>query len=277
MRVAYTLTEIQENLGRIRLTLLLGVALYALLIVGLTVWLAGSIVRPIEELNRGAKRIAGGDLDHRVHVNGTAEITHLADTLNYTAQRLQQLENIRRQFVSNVSHELRTPLAAIRSMAETLMQHGEKDPALRTCAPAANAKGVKVITDIPPALPELRGDRDRLVQVFINLLDNAIRHTGSGGQITITARPQPNALTVTIADTGEGIPPEHLPHIFERFYRVDKARSRRSGGTGLGLSIVQQIVQAHGGSIAVESAVGQGTRFTMMLPLTEPPFLPPKT
>jgi signal transduction histidine kinase len=327
VRVAYTLTEIQENLGRIRLTLFLGIALYALLIVWLTIYLAGSLARPIEKLNRDALQIAGGDLDHRVHVNGTEEISHLADTLNYTTQRLQQLENIRRQFVSNVSHELRTPLAAIRSMAETLIQHGEKDPALRekylprivtatdrlarlasqlldlaqiesgnlvlypapislasivddalrTCAPAAAAKGINIVTDVPPALPELHGDRDRLVQVFINLLDNAVRCTDSSGQITIAARSPKNALIVTVSDTGEGIAPEHLPHIFERFYRVDKARSRRSGGTGLGLSIVQQIVEAHGGSIAADSVVGQGTRFTITFPLTEPSFVPLKT
>jgi signal transduction histidine kinase len=320
VRVAYTLTQIQENLGRIRLTLLGSVTLYALLIVLLTVWLAGSIVRPVEELNRSALQIAAGDFDHSVHVNGTEEITHLADTLNRTTQRLQQLERLRRQFVSNVSHELRTPLAAIRGMAETLIQHGESDPvlrgkylprivtqterlarlasqlldltqiesgnlviapmpislalvvddAVRTFAETADAKGVHLVVNIPETLPDLHGDRDRLVQVFLNLLDNALRHTLSGGSITVTARHEGNQLSITVADTGEGVPPEHLPHIFERFYRVDKARSRQSGGTGLGLSIVQQIVQAHGGSISVDSAAEQGTRFNIALPLAAP-------
>jgi signal transduction histidine kinase len=321
VRVAYTLTQVQHNIRRIRGTLLLCVASYAGLIILLTVGLAGTIVRPVEKLQHSAQRLAAGDLDHRVQVHGTEEITQLGHTLNQMTHRLQQLEGMRRQYVSNVSHELRTPLAAIRGMAETLMQHGESDPALRErylpriitqterlarlasqlldlaqvesgdllssvtavsmavvlddvvqlCAEGAAAKGVKLVVDVPQELPDISGERDRLVQVFLNLVDNALRYTPAGGCVTLTSRCEENQLTATVADTGLGIPAQHLPYIFERFYRVDKARSRQAGGTGLGLSIVRQIVEAHGGRITVESAADQGTRFTVTLPLPPPP------
>ncbi|HWQ75155.1 MAG TPA: ATP-binding protein, partial [Syntrophomonas sp.] len=104
-------------------------------------------------------------------------------------------------------------------------------------------------------------DEDLLNQVFINLLDNAIKFTPENGSIVIRCKRQGNRLILTITDTGMGIPRESLPRIFERFYRVDKARSRRQGGTGLGLSIVKHIVESHGGEVFVESEVGQGSTF----------------
>ena len=110
------------------------------------------------------------------------------------------------------------------------------------------------------------GDRERLKQVMINLLDNAIKYTDNGGSITVSARREgPEAVCVEVADTGSGIPEAHLGRIFERFYRVDRDRSREVGGTGLGLAIVKHIVEAHGGVIRVESAVGKGSKFMFTL------------
>ncbi len=110
------------------------------------------------------------------------------------------------------------------------------------------------------------GDRERLKQVMINLLDNAIKYTEEGGSIRVTARREgPEGVCVEVSDTGSGIPPEHHARIFERFYRVDKDRSRDVGGTGLGLAIVKHIVEAHGGTIRVESTVGEGSRFMFTL------------
>jgi heavy metal sensor kinase len=112
----------------------------------------------------------------------------------------------------------------------------------------------------------IQGDATRLRQVFYNLLDNAIKYTPEGGKIEIQLGKSDHAAVVRLRDTGIGIPPEHLPHVFDRFYRVDKARSREEGGTGLGLSIVQSIVTAHGGRIEMSSSPGQGTICTVILP-----------
>jgi two-component system, OmpR family, sensor kinase len=111
------------------------------------------------------------------------------------------------------------------------------------------------------------GDGDRIKQLMLNLVDNAIKYTSKGGKVTLGLRRADGWAALTIADTGIGIPPQDLPHVFERFYRVDKARSRAAGGTGLGLSIVQWIAQAHGGRIDVQSELGKGTTFTVWLPL----------
>jgi len=111
------------------------------------------------------------------------------------------------------------------------------------------------------------GDADRIKQLMINLVDNAIKYTPQGGRVTLGLRHTEREAVLTVADTGMGIPAEDLAHIFERFYRVDKARSRTAGGTGLGLSIVQWIAQAHGGRIDVQSEIGKGTTFTVRLPL----------
>jgi heavy metal sensor kinase len=113
----------------------------------------------------------------------------------------------------------------------------------------------------------VQGDKVELKQLFFNLLDNAIRYTPSGGIVSVSVERKGDTAVVAIRDSGIGIPEEHIPHIFERFYRVDEARSRAEGGTGLGLSICQHIAQVHGGRIEVESQVGQGSTFSVFLPL----------
>ncbi|MBI3661275.1 HAMP domain-containing protein [Candidatus Acetothermia bacterium] len=110
-------------------------------------------------------------------------------------------------------------------------------------------------------------DRERIEQVLLNLLSNALRYTDSGGQVSLSAQVQGEELCVSVADTGKGISSEDLPHVFERFYRGDKSRSRSSGGAGLGLAISKRLVELHGGKIWVQSASGRGTQFTFSLPL----------
>ena len=122
----------------------------------------------------------------------------------------------------------------------------------------------------PESVPPIEGDAEALLQVFTNLLTNAVRHTPPGGEITLTLAGDDSGVVVTVADKGEGIAAEHLPHLFERFYRVESSRSRGKGGTGLGLAICREIVQAHGGSIAIESVVGHGTTVRVTLPWIQP-------
>jgi heavy metal sensor kinase len=112
----------------------------------------------------------------------------------------------------------------------------------------------------------VRGDPGLLRRLFINLIDNAVRYTPPGGKVLVSSEAQDHQAVVSVADTGIGISPEHLPRIFERFYRVDKARSRSEGGSGLGLAICKQVVELHGGRIEVKSAEGQGSTFTVLLP-----------
>ena len=116
---------------------------------------------------------------------------------------------------------------------------------------------------------KVHGSRDQVEQVVVNLVDNAIKYTPEGGKVSIEARNSNGTVTVDVRDTGIGIMEEDLPRVFERFYRVDKARSRDSGGTGLGLSIVKNIVEAHGGEVRVKSEFNHGSTFTFVLPIQE--------
>jgi signal transduction histidine kinase len=137
--------------------------------------------------------------------------------------------------------------------------------------PRATEKTVQLKLDLPGTLPAMRGDADRLAQVFTNLVDNALKHTPAGGIIAVAASSAPEGVQITVTDNGPGIPRDDLPRVFERFYQVDKSRARPAGGgVGLGLAITKEIVEAHGGAIGVESVVGMGTRFTVRLPVALP-------
>jgi signal transduction histidine kinase len=135
----------------------------------------------------------------------------------------------------------------------------------------AHQGGVVLRLTTPPAgIPPITGDGDRLVQLFTNLLDNALKHTPAGGQVTATTELANREVVISVADTGPGIPPEHLPRVFERFYQVDRSRARsQTSGVGLGLAICKELAEAHGGRISVESVVGVGTRFSVYLPLAD--------
>ncbi len=128
-------------------------------------------------------------------------------------------------------------------------------------------RGVTVESELPTDLPPVDADRERVHQVLFNLVDNAVRFTPSGGAVTVSAQRHNGSVEVRVADTGAGIPPEHLPRLFERFYRADPARSREDGGTGIGLAIARSVVEAHGGHIRAESELGEGSVFTFDLPV----------
>jgi len=135
--------------------------------------------------------------------------------------------------------------------------------------PRVAAKEISLSLDLPDNLPQVSIDWQRISQVLHNLLENAVTHTPKGGAINVAATTQDDKIEVHVSDTGEGIPAEDLPNIFERFYRVDKSRARATGGSGLGLTIAKRLVEAHGGKIAVESELGKGSSFSFTLPIAK--------
>jgi two-component system, NtrC family, sensor histidine kinase KinB len=144
-----------------------------------------------------------------------------------------------------------TPAAILEAAAEAIR-------------PRAQDKGVELVLEVPPQLPMVSVDAHRLGHTLSNLLDNALTYTDRGGRITLSAAAEDNAIVFSVADTGLGIPPEHLPHVFDKFFRVPG--QSRGGGTGLGLAITQEIVNAHGGTITCDSEAGKGTLFRLRLP-----------
>jgi signal transduction histidine kinase len=143
--------------------------------------------------------------------------------------------------------------------------------AVQAARPGYDAKGVQLSEWLPAELPDMIADPERLAQVLGSLLDNALRHTPPGGQVTVSTGAPAHDLMITVTDTGEGIAAEHLPHIFERFYRADAGRDRTRGGSGIGLTIARALVAAHGGTLSAASdGPGTGARFTITLPLAGP-------
>ena len=240
---------------------------------------------------------------------------NLAIGIFYDITRLERLEKVRQEFLSNVSHELRTPLTSILAFVETLddgaledkennrrflnvirrnaeRMHHLIDDVLELSLIEAGKVSVKATTvQLAPLVDEtwsalkekaekrgvtfennvvkgtaVHSDPRRLEQILINLLSNAIKFNREGGNVTVTHRIEDNADKIIVTDTGEGISAEHLPRIFERFYRTDTARSRELGGTGLGLAIVKHLVRLHRGEVSVRSFPGKGSEITVSLP-----------
>jgi two-component system OmpR family sensor kinase len=191
-----------------------------------------------------------------------AEIAALYDETRLLSRLVDDLHELAQAEAGQLHLDLRpTDLAkVVRTMVANL-------------AIAAEAKGVKLTTDLADGLPPVLADPDRLAQIMRNLLSNALRHTPEGGQITVSATYNGHwalsgpAVRIAVADTGEGIPPGDQPHVFDRFWRAERSRSRERGGSGLGLAIASHLVQAHGGEMGVESEVGQGSRFWFTLPV----------
>jgi signal transduction histidine kinase len=143
---------------------------------------------------------------------------------------------------------------------------GTLEEVVATFRPLARREAhITIVSDVEPGLPLARGDRERIVQVLGNLVRNALRHTPEGGLVSLRAGRAGDQIQITVEDTGAGIPPDRLERLFDRFYRGDDARDRASGGAGLGLAIVRELVEAMGGTVAAESVVGEGSRFTFTL------------
>jgi two-component system phosphate regulon sensor histidine kinase PhoR len=143
------------------------------------------------------------------------------------------------------------------------------DQALESERRTADERGTTLVRHVTPDLPKVAGDRGQIVQLLDNLLSNALRYGEPGTPVTVAARAEGPMVHLSIADEGEGIAPEHVARVTERFYRVDTSRSRSLGGTGLGLSIVKHIVERHRGRLSIDSELGKGTTVHVLLPVAE--------
>ncbi|HEX6035994.1 MAG TPA: ATP-binding protein, partial [Anaerolineales bacterium] len=282
----------------------------------LSVYLSRSVIAPVSAMSAATQRIADGRYDERVQVQGEDELAQLGIRFNQMAEKLDQVEAMRRRLIGDVSHELRTPLTAIKGSMEGLIDgvlpateetyqqiHAEADrlnrlvddlqelsrvearaykldlrpsdlravlqTVTKRLASQFEAKHIVLDLALAPDLPRVLADEGRLVQVLTNLLGNALQYTAENGRVSIRAQRTGPHLLVSVQDTGLGILPEHLPHVFDRFYRADASRSRRAGGgSGIGLTIARALVEAHGGRIWAESkGEGQGSTFTFTLPV----------
>lgn len=209
--------------------------------------------------------ILKGDVEVALNRPRSAEsYRHTLEMINHTTDRLTAL--VQELFLLARTDNNQYPLTLEDvDLIQLLMDD------VANLMPRAVSKGIALNLDTPDALP-IKADASKLSRIFINLIDNAIKYSDAGSVVNITANTQNGCAWVSIADTGPGIFAEHLSHLFDRFYRVDKARSRTASdtagsGAGLGLSIVQSLVQLHGGRIDVTSQPGRGSTFTVRLPL----------
>jgi two-component system phosphate regulon sensor histidine kinase PhoR len=208
---------------------------------------------PLTAIQGFAETLLSGALDDKANRNRFVEI------IREHARRLARLTDDLLKLSRIEAGRLELEIRPIR--VETLV-----NSCVETARLHAKTRGLEIHMDLQENAPAVRGDGAQLGEVLQNLLDNALQYTPSGGQIEVKARANGHDVIFTVSDTGIGIPESDLERIFERFYRVDAARSREAGGTGLGLAIARHIVEAHGGRIWVESAVGQGSRFHFIIP-----------
>ncbi len=281
-------------------------------------YMAKFLTRPIQRFTTFINNMPKESLQH-VQIKSGDEIGQLALAFNNLIDRMAELEDKRRAFVSNASHELKTPLSIIKLLSDSLMQTENPDPdfikeflsdmskevdrltriveklldmtkmdsshasmqfihtdvrdivqeVYDKLAPLAKSKNIALSLNQPDTEVILPVERDTLTEAIYNIADNSIKYTESEGTVAISVSRDLGNVYIAVTDTGIGIPKEEVQKIFDRFYRVDKARARETGGTGLGLSIAMDAVKLHGGHIEVKSEEDTGSRFTITLPYPE--------
>lgn len=212
---------------------------------------------PLTSISGYAETLLGGGVD-------PATARRFLETILSNARRMQLLVDDQLDLSRIESGRWQPRIEVIE--ARVLVEE-----AWASCAERARSKGVGFAVTVADGAARLSGDRDGLRQVLVNLFDNAVRHTPSGGQVRCEVAPSGGGFRLAVSDTGSGIARDHLPRIFERFYRADPARSREEGGTGLGLAIVKHLVEAHDGTVRAESSLGAGTTIIIWIPGTPLP------
>lgn len=257
---------------------------------------------PLQTIRAGVQRFGAGELDHRIDVKRRDELGELAQSFNTMADEIQQMLEAKRQLLLAISHELRSPLTRTKVATELLGDAEQRQRlhrdlneieklieelleterlstphrVLNRASHALNGLISQVIDDFYKE-KNIRFDRSakeivldvdaaRIKLLLKNLLDNALRHSPAGKPVSISLRKTADNIELQVRDEGEGIEPEHLTHLTEPFYRVDSSRQRETGGYGLGLYLCRMIVEAHGGTLAIESQKQQGTSITISLP-----------
>ncbi len=273
------------------------------------------VIKKNQRMLSSLRQVREGDYGHRMEIQGHDEYSVMATEFNALADRLQQTEESRRQFVSDASHELRTPLAAIRLLSDSILQNDmDKDTvkefvqdissesdrltrmtskllsltaldskqfesfepevvnlsqcckkAVRLLTPFAKEKGAFIEESSEEDCCVLARE-DEVFQLILNLAENGVKYAQQDGQVRLIAYSQGESAILIVEDNGIGIPEGELERIFERFYRVDKARSREAGGTGLGLAIVRETVEKFGGTVTAANRPQGGARFTVKFP-----------
>ena len=266
----------------------------------------GRLFRPIETIRAGVARIGSGDLEHRLAIRRRDELGELADSINAMADDIQGMLEAKRQLLLAISHELRSPLTRARLNAELLDDCNARDALLadlgeleallgelleserlrgRHAALAREAvdptellngligesfSGNDVQLELDPPGTWLSLDPVRIRLLARNLLTNAIRHTPPGGPPpSVTSHVDDEHWRLVVSDSGPGVGPEQISRLTDPFYRADTSRQRASGGVGLGLYLSRAIAEAHGGSLEIDSAPGQGTRVTLSVPVSD--------
>ena len=275
LQIARSLEVVRDSQRRSLLFLAIGIPT-TLLLTGIVGWLlAGYAMRPVKRSYEQLQRFTA-DASHELRAPVSAILSNaqvgLLAPIDDPTQPRQRLENIVAQskymsdlitnllFLARHQGKLNPQDLVKTDIVELLNSLAERYETV------AKEKGLQFKLNLPEVSKEIECDRDLLQQAINNLLDNAIKYTPAGGVIMLKLEVKSRRIFITVKDTGIGIPEADLTHIFARFYRVDKARTRQSGGFGLGLAIAQQIIHAHGGKISVESKVGKGTAFQICLP-----------
>ena len=286
-----------------------------LLLILLNVLFIKSILTPINEVSKTSRKIALGDFKARLTTRYDGAVGELCDTVNFMAQKLDESEKMKNDFISSVSHELRTPLTAIKGWAETIQLGGEKDIEMnqrglniivheceRLCGIVEelldfsrmqsgrmilNLEKIDILAELseavyifkerafeekklllysePELLPPVLGDKNRLRQVFINIIDNALKYTQENGVINVGAKEENGFINITISDNGFGIPQEHLPKVKEKFFKGNMTQK----GSGIGLAVANEIILLHAGSLDIKSEVNIGTVVTISIPIVK--------
>ena len=302
--LAALISDIRQNLMQISLIVCSGVIVLSFFLSRIL------FTRRIASLLKAIRQVREGDYGHMTEIRGTDELTDLAGEFNSMSERLMQVEEMRRRFVSDASHELKTPLASVKLLVDSIVQNDNMPPevirefvegigeeterltrlterllnitrldarvasvypvelgevvrrAARMLAPLAEVGGIEIKLRLEEDCI-IRANDDDIYQIVFNLVENAIKYNRKDGKVTVYMFAKEGGITLIVDDTGIGIPAEDIDRVFERFYRVDKARSREEGGSGLGLAIVKTAVEQYGASIVVSSEVGEGTRMTL--------------